>query len=204
VASSAATASAAGVIAARRDRPARPLRGARQLRHAARAGRDPSPKRGEPGPTRFVGLANQPTSGEGAQLIALGATACLGKRVEGRDVLNTIHLDSRGLHVLPHSTPATTAGPPAARRPDPARGQRPRPSAARPLECRDRDGALGQLETVRTHARSVFRKLGVKDRRELATLSTHARSARAPRRCARRRLATSIDRQRQRRDHHAA
>ena len=31
------------------------------------------------------------------------------------------------------------------------------------------------VETVRSHARSVFRKLGVKGRRELATLSAHTR-----------------------------
>ena len=31
------------------------------------------------------------------------------------------------------------------------------------------------IETVRTHARSVFRKLGVKGRRELATLAAHRR-----------------------------
>ena len=60
--------------------------------------------------TRLVVLANHPTPGECAQLLALGATACLGKRVEGRDVLNTIHLASRGLHVLPHSTPGPPAG----------------------------------------------------------------------------------------------
>jgi DNA-binding NarL/FixJ family response regulator len=121
--------------------------------------------------TRLVVLANHPTPGECAQLIALGATACLGKRVEGRDILNTIHLASRGLHVLPHSTPATAGGPLL-------------PDVLTPREADVLDQLqLGRsnaeiaaelsvsIETVRTHARSVFRKLGVKGRRELVTMS---------------------------------
>jgi DNA-binding NarL/FixJ family response regulator len=121
--------------------------------------------------TRLVVLANHPTPGECAQLIALGATACLGKRVEGRDILNTIHLASRGLHVLPHSTPSTAGGPLL-------------PDVLTPREADVLDQLqLGRsnaeiaialsvsVETVRTHARSVFRKLGVKGRRELATMS---------------------------------
>ena len=126
--------------------------------------------------TRLVVLANHPTPGECAQLLALGATACLGKEVEGRDVLNTIHLASRGLHVLPHASHATPTTPLL-------------PDVLTPREA----DVLGQLqlgrsngeiavalsvsvETVRTHARSVFRKLGVKGRRELATMSNVRRS----------------------------
>ena len=120
-------------------------------------------------------LANHPTPGECAQLLALGATACLGKEVEGRDVLNAIHLVSRGLHVLPHGTPATANTPLL-------------PDILTPREAEVLDQLqLGRsnaeiavalsvsVETVRTHARSVFRKLGVKGRRELATLSAHRR-----------------------------
>jgi len=127
--------------------------------------------------TRLVVLANHPTPGECAQLIALGATACLGKRVEGRDVLTTIHLASRGLHVLPHSTPATAGGPLL-------------PDVLTPREADVLDQLqLGRsnaeiamalsvsIETVRTHARSVFRKLGVKGRRELARGVGHARES---------------------------
>jgi DNA-binding NarL/FixJ family response regulator len=125
--------------------------------------------------TRLVVLANHPTPGECAQLLALGATACLGKRVEGRDVLNTIHLASRGLHVLPHATPATAGGPLL-------------PDILTPREADVLDQLqLGRsnaeiamalsvsIETVRTHARSVFRKLGVKGRRELAGGAGHPR-----------------------------
>ena len=125
--------------------------------------------------TRFVVLANNPTPGECAQLLALGATACLGKEVEARDVLTTIHLASRGLHVLPHATRATATTPLL-------------PDVLTPREADVLDQLqLGRsnseialelsvsVETVRTHARSVFRKLGVKGRRELATLTAHRR-----------------------------
>jgi DNA-binding NarL/FixJ family response regulator len=129
--------------------------------------------------TRLVVLANHPTPGECAQLLALGVTACLGKDVEGRDVLNAIHLVSRGLHVLPHAT-RRSAGTPLL------------PDILTPREADVLDQLqLGRsngeiavalsvsIETVRTHARSVFRKLGVKlgvkSRRELATLSARRR-----------------------------
>jgi DNA-binding NarL/FixJ family response regulator len=125
--------------------------------------------------TRLVVLANHPTPGECAQLLALGATACLGKEVEGRDVLNTIHLASRGLHVLPHDTHATATTP-----------LLPDVLTAREADVLDQlqlgrsNSEIAEVlsvsvETVRTHASSVFRKLGVKGRRELATLSARRR-----------------------------
>ena len=118
--------------------------------------------------TRLIVLANHPTPGECAQLLALGATACLGKTVQGRDVLNTIHLASRGLHVLPHSTPATSS---TWLLPDLLT-----PREADVLEELQRGRSNAEIamalsvsvETVRSHARSVFRKLGVHSRRELA------------------------------------
>jgi DNA-binding NarL/FixJ family response regulator len=121
--------------------------------------------------THVVVLANHPTPGECSQLIALGATACLGKDVQGRDVLNAIHLASRGLHVLPHSRPAT-------------RGAGLLPDVLTPREADVLDQLqLGRsngeiaaalcvsVETVRTHTRAVFRKLGVHSRRELSGLT---------------------------------
>jgi len=125
--------------------------------------------------TRLVVLGNHPTPGECAQLLALGATACLGKEVEARDVLTTIHLASRGLHVLPHATHATATTPLL---PDVLT-----PREAEVLDQLQLGRSNGEIalaltvsvETVRTHARSVFRKLGVKGRRELATLSAHRR-----------------------------
>ena len=125
--------------------------------------------------TRLIVLANHPTPGECAQLLALGATACLGKEIEGRDVLTAIHLASRGLHVLPHSTPASASTPllPDILTPREA-------DVLDQLQLGRSNGEIAvalsvSIETVRTHARSVFRKLGVKGRRELATLSSHRR-----------------------------
>jgi DNA-binding NarL/FixJ family response regulator len=121
--------------------------------------------------THVIVLANHPTPGECSQLLALGATACLGKDVEGRDVLNAIHLASRGLHVLPHATPANTSA-----------GLLPDILTPREADVLDQlqlgrsNGEIAQalcvsIETVRTHARSVFRKLGVHSRRELSGLA---------------------------------
>jgi DNA-binding NarL/FixJ family response regulator len=124
--------------------------------------------------THVIVLGDRPTASECNQLLALGATACLAKDVEARDVLNAIHLASRGLHVLPRSRGGSaTAG---------AGG--PLPDVLTPREADVREGLqLGRsngeiaaslcvsVETVRTHARSVFRKLGVHSRRELTDLT---------------------------------
>lgn len=123
--------------------------------------------------TRLVILGEHPTPGDCNQLLALGATACLGREVQARDVLNAIHLASRGMHVLPHGDSAYANGATLAG------------AGHDILTPRERDVldelALGRsngeiaaalsvsVETVRTHARSVFRKLGVHNRRELAS-----------------------------------
>jgi DNA-binding NarL/FixJ family response regulator len=125
--------------------------------------------------TRLLVLANNPTPGECAQLLALGATACLGKEVQARDILTTIHLASRGLHVLPHATHASATTPllPDVLTPREA-------DVLDQLQLGRSNGEIAaelsvSIETIRTHARSVFRKLGVKGRRELTTLSAHRR-----------------------------
>ena len=46
--------------------------------------------------TRLLVLANRPTIPECRQMLAFGATACLAKSTEARDVLHAIHLASRG------------------------------------------------------------------------------------------------------------
>lgn len=43
-------------------------------------------------------------------MLSFGATACLSKETQGRDVVNTIHLASRGMHVLPRSAAAGGTG----------------------------------------------------------------------------------------------
>ncbi|HZU40654.1 MAG TPA: response regulator transcription factor [Solirubrobacteraceae bacterium] len=116
--------------------------------------------------TRLVVLANRPTPSECRQMLAFGATACLAKSTEARDVLHAIHLASRGLHVLP---PAGIDG-----------GDAPGPDLLTPREAEVLELLQGgrsnaeiaqqlhvSIETVRSHARRIYRKLGVRTRREL-------------------------------------
>ena len=51
--------------------------------------------------SRLIVLANHPSPAECNQMLAFGATACLSKETQARDILSAIHLASRGLHVLP-------------------------------------------------------------------------------------------------------
>ncbi len=116
--------------------------------------------------TRLVVLANRPTAAESRQLLAFGATACLSKASQARDLLHAIHLASRGLHVLPPVGPGT---------PEPAGPELLTPREADVLELLQSGRSNAEIaqvlhvgvETVRTHARRVYRKLGVSTRREL-------------------------------------
>jgi DNA-binding NarL/FixJ family response regulator len=122
--------------------------------------------------TRLVLLGGDPAPVECAQLLAFGASACLGRDTQSRDVINAIHLASRGLQVIPRA-PAAAAG--AGGGPVAAGGLLSRREAeVLPLLQRGDSNAQIALalqvgvETVRTHARNIYRKLGVSSRRELA------------------------------------
>jgi len=119
--------------------------------------------------TRLLVLADHPTSAQATQLVAFGATGCLSKETQARDVLNAIHLASRGLAVLPHvADERAPVGPELLTRREVA-----------VLELLQADGSNAEIatslhvsvETVRTHRRNVYRKLGVRSRRELSALS---------------------------------
>ena len=125
--------------------------------------------------TRFVVLANRPTAAECNQMLGFGATACLSKETEGRDVVNAIHLASRGMHVLPRS--AASGGSNASLGVQGSDLLTPREADVLELL---QDGATNAqvahalsigIETVRTHARNIYRKLGISSRRDLARLS---------------------------------
>jgi DNA-binding NarL/FixJ family response regulator len=131
--------------------------------------------------TRIVVLANRPTAAESNQLLSFGATACISKETQGRDIINAIHLASRGMRVLPRSTSAPS---------DPAERFDYLPEAdiltAREAEVLQllQEGMTNAqiaasltigLETVRTHARNIYRKLGIKTRRDLANFARHPR-----------------------------
>jgi DNA-binding NarL/FixJ family response regulator len=124
--------------------------------------------------TRIVVLANRPTAAECNQMLSFGATACLSKDTEARDIVNAIHLASRGMHLLPRSAAAgglLDSGIQGA--------ELLTPREAQVLELLQ-DGAPNAeiahelsigIETVRTHARHIYRKLGIGSRRELARLA---------------------------------
>jgi DNA-binding NarL/FixJ family response regulator len=124
--------------------------------------------------TRIVVLANKPTAAECNQMLSFGATACLSKETEARDIVNAIHLASRGMHLLPRS--AATGG----LLDSGIQGaELLTPREAQVLELLQ-DGAPNAeiahelsigIETVRTHARHIYRKLGIGSRRELARLA---------------------------------
>ena len=120
---------------------------------------------------RLIVLANRPSPAECNQMLAFGATACLSKETQARDVLSAIHLASRGLHVLPRASaqPLPPAGP-----------ELMTPREAVVLDLLQQGRSNGQIaaelhigmETVRTHARNIYRKLGVRSRRDLARLGS--------------------------------
>jgi DNA-binding NarL/FixJ family response regulator len=126
--------------------------------------------------TRLVLIGHAPAPIESAQLLAFGASACLGRDTQSRDVISAIHLASRGLRVTPRAPAAGAgAGTGAGAGVAGAGGLLSRREAeVLPLLQRGDSNAqialaLGVgIETVRTHARHIYRKLGVSSRRELA------------------------------------
>jgi DNA-binding NarL/FixJ family response regulator len=119
--------------------------------------------------THLLLLAERPSSVECAQLLAFGASACLAKATQSRDVLNAIHLASRGMQLTPREGRgmAHGSGLLTAREADVLAGlQQRRSNAQIAAELHI------SIETVRTHARHIYRKLGVSTRRELMAPGT--------------------------------
>lgn len=125
--------------------------------------------------TRIVVLANRPSAADCNQMLSFGATACLSKETQARDIVSAIHLASRGMHVLPRSAAASGG----ADHSGIEGSDLLTPREAEVLE-RLQDGATNAqiahqlsigVETVRTHARNIYRKLGIGSRRDLARLA---------------------------------
>jgi DNA-binding NarL/FixJ family response regulator len=157
--------------------------------------------------TRLVLLAEDPSMEECAQLIAFGASACLGRNTQSRDVLNAVHLASRGLQVIPRAASEQGGG---------SVGQghllTGREAEVLPLLQQGRSNAEIALalqvgvETVRTHARNIYRKLGVSSRGELVAPRVLAREDRPSSEPRRSRPSASVRGSRLRRErdaHHA-
>ena len=119
--------------------------------------------------TRLVLLGQGLSTAESSQLIAFGASACLAKDAQARDLQNAIYLASRGLQLMVRGVDDAVAN-------------------VRPSVLTQREGDVLLLlrqgrsnaqiavalqigvETVRTHARGIYRKLGVTSRRALIAL----------------------------------
>jgi DNA-binding NarL/FixJ family response regulator len=131
--------------------------------------------------TRIVVLANRPTAAECNQMLSFGATACISKETQGRDIINAIHLASRGMHVLPRSA---SSGGMAERQLGTPGPDLLTPREADVLELLQEGRTNAEIahtlsigiETVRTHARNIYRKLGIASRRDLASLSRAAKA----------------------------
>lgn len=127
--------------------------------------------------TRLVLLGQDQTTAECAQLLAFGASACLGKDTQARDVRNAIHLAARGLQVMPrgsHHAGTAHAGHSLLTRREGDVLHLLRQGHSNPGIALELD--IG-VETVRTHARGVYRKLGVSSRRALVALPALAADA---------------------------
>jgi DNA-binding NarL/FixJ family response regulator len=115
--------------------------------------------------TRLVLLGHGISSVESAQLLAFGASACLATSTQVRDLRHAIHLASRGLQLqlLPTNRDIQDTEPLLT----------PREGDVLSLLRQNRSNAqialaLGiGVETVRSHARHIYRKLGVSSRRTL-------------------------------------
>ena len=122
--------------------------------------------------TRLVLLAKEPSRSVCTPLLAFGASACLGRDTQARDVLSAVHLAARGLQVTPRTAPPGEGQPlPGAQLLTPREAdvllmlQQGRSNAEIAL------GLCVGIETVRTHAHNIYRKLGVSSRRELLPLA---------------------------------
>lgn len=113
--------------------------------------------------TNVLLLADRPSGVECAQLVSFGACACLAKDTQVRDIRNAIHLASRGLQLTPRESHSGGGSGLLTARELEVLGR---------LQQRRSNGQIARelhvsIETVRTHVRHIYRKLGVHSRREL-------------------------------------
>jgi DNA-binding NarL/FixJ family response regulator len=124
--------------------------------------------------TRIVVLANRPTAAECNQMLSFGATACLSKETEARDIVNALHLASRGMHLLPRSAAAgelLRSGIEGSELLTPREAEVLEMLQGGATNAEIAHGLSIGIETVRTHARHIYRKLGIGSRRELTRLT---------------------------------
>jgi DNA-binding NarL/FixJ family response regulator len=128
--------------------------------------------------TYLVLLVHGLSSVESAQLLAFGASVCMTTEIQLRDLRHAIHLASRGvqLQLLPASSGTQVTEPLLT----------PREGEVLALLRQNKSNAQTALalsigvETVRSHARQIYRKLGVSSRRGLLALGGAPAAAAPP------------------------
>src|SRR5581483_7561309 len=113
--------------------------------------------------TGIVLVADGLSSAECAQLLAFGAAACLSRSTQSRDVINAVHLAARGMQLTPREFAREQA--------DSGTLTQREAEVLAELQRRRANAQIASdlhisVETVRTHARNIYRKLGVSSRRE--------------------------------------
>lgn len=142
--------------------------------------------------TKLVLLAANPTAAVCAQMLAFGASACLDTGTQSRDVLSAIHLAARGMRLTPDVPGSNHQFTAAASMLLTAKE-----TEVLPMLREGRSNAQIALslqvgiETVRTHTRNIYRKLGVSSRRELLAQARPPAEERPEAHIPRRRLAPS-------------
>ena len=128
--------------------------------------------------TRLVLLASRATAAESVQALAFGASAFLGRDTQARDVLSAIHLAARGHQLIPRAARDFTVHERVGSQLLTRREAQVLPLLAQGDSNPEIAFALQiGLETVRTHARNIYRKLGVSSRRKLGSVLPRRRSA---------------------------
>ena len=121
--------------------------------------------------TRLVLLVTHTTTAECSQALAFGASAYLGRDTQARDVQNAIHLASRGLQLIPRARGDSPARPLQGSQLLTQREAEVLPLLQQGSSNAEIAARLGVgVETIRSHARNIYRKLGVSSRRELTAL----------------------------------
>ena len=121
--------------------------------------------------TRLVLLVSRATAAESVQALAFGASAFLGRDTQARDVLSAIHLAARGHQLIPRAASDISVQSLAGSQLLTRREAQVLPLLAQGDSNPEIAFALQiGLETVRTHARNIYRKLGVSSRRKLGSV----------------------------------
>lgn len=126
----------------------------------------------------LVVLVHAPTRGDGARLLSAGGT-CMSKDADAEDIITTIHLAAKGTHMLVNLTERGKSRPLTAREEEVFEHLRRSKSYAEVAAA-----LCISIETVRTHARQIRRKLGVVSKADLIGLPkpVSSRSRRGSRR----------------------